>query len=136
MKVIRDNRLYVQKRDLGLVFGKPFDTRFYINSTLDIEFVEITDDESKKKVIESSFIVDYDEYLKKSIGEITNKCSLVNSRLISITLHSRKVVDKDDLEKINFECKKLINLANELYYLVFLKEHKKTIEIPFDGRKF
>ena len=136
MKVIRDNRLYVQKRDLGLVFGKPFDTRFYINSTLDIEFVEVTDEESKQKIIESNFIVDYDEYLKKSIREITNKCSLVNSRLISITLHSRKVVDKDDLEKINFECKKLINLANELYYLVFLKEHKKTIEIPFDGRKF
>lgn len=136
MKVIKDNKLYVQERDLGLIFGKPFDVSYYINSTIGMDFVEITDDESKKKVIESSFIVDYDEYLKKSIREITNKCSLVNSRLISITLHSRKVVDKDDLEKINFECKKLINLANELYYLVFLKEHKKTIEIPFDSRKF
>ena len=32
MKIIRDNKVCVQKRDLGLIFGKPFDVSYYIDA--------------------------------------------------------------------------------------------------------
>ena len=130
MKIIKDNKVYVQKRDLGLIFGKPFDVSYYIDVTLGIDFVEIEDDEIKNKVKEASFVLDYDEFINKSIEEILKKQNLINSEIISLSLKSQKINDKDSLEKINFECKKLINLSNELLCLLLIKEGKIILEIP------
>mgnify|MGYP004519376039 CR=1 FL=1 len=130
MKIIRDNKVYVQKRDLGLIFGKPFDVSYYIDVTLGIDFVEIEDEEIKNKVKEASFVLDYDEFINKSIEEILKKQNLINSEIISLSLKSQKINDKDSLEKINFECKKLINLSNELLCLLLIKEGKIILEIP------
>lgn len=130
MKIIKDNKVYVQKRDLGLIFGKPFDIGYYIDRTLGMDFVEIEDEEIKNKVKEASFVLDYDEFINKSIEEILKKQNLINSEIISLSLKSQKINDKDSLEKINFECKKLINLSNELLCLLLIKEGKIILEIP------
>lgn len=130
MKIIKDNKVYVQKRDLGLIFGKPFDIGYYIDRTLGMDFVEIEDEEIKNKVKEASFVLDYDEFINKSIEAILKKRNLINSEIISLSLKSQKINDKDSLEKINFECKKLINLSNELLCLLLIKEGKIILEIP------
>ena len=130
MKIIKDNKVYVQKRDLGLIFGKPFDIGYYIDRTLGMDFVEIEDEEIKNKVKEASFVLDYDEFINKSIEAILKKRNLINSEIISLSLKSQKINDKDSLKKINFECKKLINLSNELLCLLLIKEGKIILEIP------
>lgn len=130
MKIIRDNKVYVQKRDLGLIFGKPFDISYYIDVTLGIDFVEIEDDEIKNKVKEVSFVLDYDEFINKSFEAILKKRNFINSEVISLSLKSQKINDKHSLEEINNECKKLINLSNQLLCLLLIKEGKIVLKIP------
>lgn len=130
MKIIKDNKVYVQKRDLGLIFGKPFDIGYYIDRTLGMDFVEIEDEEIKNKVKEASFVLDYDEFINKSIEAILKKRNLINSEIISLSLKSQKINDKDSLEEINNECKKLINLSNQLICLLLIKEGKIMLKIP------
>lgn len=130
MKIIKDNKVYVQKRDLGLIFGKPFDIGYYIDSTLGMDFVEIEDEEIKNKVKEASFVLDYDEFINKSFEAILKKRNLINSEIISLSLKSQKINDKHSLEEINNECKKLINLSNQLLCLLLIKEGKIMLKIP------
>ena len=139
MKVIKDNKLYVQERDLGLIFGKPFDVSYYINSTIGMDFVEITDDESKKKVIESSFIVDYDEYLNK-IDFLNNYyAKMYNSvsyyRTNEATPKQKKIIAKnyfaDKISFCYFDNKEDLDRLNDLLaqlekaILVCLKDQDK-----------
>ena len=129
MKIIKDNKVYVQRRDLGLIFDKPMHVSYYIDSTKDLDFVEITDEETKLKVQNVEYLLDYDSFLDKSIDEIERKQASINSIIISLSLQSRMASSEIALKKLDLECKKLINSSNELHSLLLAREGK----ISFDG---
>lgn len=129
MKIIRESKVYVQQRDLGLIFDKPLHVSYYIDSTKDLDFVEITDEEAKLKVQNAEYLLDYDSFLDKSIDEIERKQASINSIIISLSMQSRMASNEKALKKLDLECKKLINSSNELHSLLLAREGK----ISFDG---
>ncbi len=132
MKMIRNNKVYVQKRDLSLIFGKPFDISYYIDESLGLDFVEILDDRSKKMVLSSEFIINYDELCCESYEKIKIFRNMIDRKLVMISMQSQKVTERDTLEKMDFECKKLINMSNELLYLLMIKEKEIDVSLNFN----
>lgn len=132
MKMIRNNKVYVQKRDLSLIFGKPFDISYYIDESLGLDFVEILDDRSKKMVLSSEFIINYDEFCCESYEKIKIFRNMIDRKLVMISMQSQKVTERDTLEKMDFECKKLINMSNELLYLLMIKEKEIDVSLNFN----
>lgn len=125
MKIIRENKVYVQQRDLGLLYDKPLHVSYYIDSTKDLDFVEVTDEEIKLKVQNADYLLDYDMLLKKSNDEIERKQECINALIISLSLQSKVTCDEKSLKEIDLECKKLINSSNELHSYLLARDAKK-----------
>ena len=117
MKMIRNNKVYVQKRDLSLIFGKPFDISYYIDESLGLDFVEILDDRSKKMVLSSEFIINYDEFCCESYEKIKifiGKELLENDTYI-IKYKNERVKGIIEILKYNEKEEKLDNVVIGLY---------------------
>ena len=130
MKLIWENKLYIQKRDYNMLFNDVMDASYYIDSSNDLEFVEVKDEEYLSIVNKRKDILDISEYILLSDNELNNMLKAIESKLI---LESRLSVMEADSKLVRMHekcCISLINEAVSLANLILYKEGFLSLDIP------
>lgn len=135
MRIFINNKMYIQKRDLGILWKQGFGVLFeeknynlsYFSENYDDEFIPVLDEELKNAINRSESIIDYVKYNTYTTEELARIKKHLENEVINISRKSVNRINKDILEEEIFV---LINKITAIGSIILDKEGCNKIKFP------